>query len=214
MGSWGNIEMHPQSWHSLQQASQLWMEGTKNSYGHGRDLLSFIRHWWLLGVPEKGVNNAFDYPLGLTYLLLIGPFLFFLVKDILQRKFPSLSVLVAVIWGLWWFTAQQSRFLFLPLLIIFIVTIARLEKISRGLFPCILISLLLEVLSLWGAHKSDMGRWGVDDLRGQDKRLLELDHRYQGHFLSDYIDWPSHDIAYAQFPVMVHKENLPHTISF
>jgi hypothetical protein len=211
---WGNIEIHPSSWHSLQQASQLWMEGTKNSYGHGRDLSSFIKHWWLLGIPEKGVNNAFDYPLGLTYLLLIGPFLFFLIKDILQRKFSPLGILAAVIWVLWWFTAQQSRFLYVPLLIIFIVTIPRLGKISRVFFACLLISLSLEALSLWGAHKGDVRRWGLDDLRAQDKRLMELNHRYHEHSLSDYIDWPSHDVAYAQFPVMVRKENLPHTILF
>jgi hypothetical protein len=214
MGTWGKIQNHPQSWHSLQQASQLWMEGTKNNYGHGRDLLSFIKHWWLLAVPEKGVNNAFDYPLGLTYLLMIGPFLFFLVKDISRRRFSPLSVLAAVIWLLWWFTAQQSRFLYVPLLIVFMVTIVRLEKISRGLFLCLLISLFLEALSLWGAHKADMGRWGVDVLRGQDKKLLELNHRYLENSLSNYMDWPSHDVAYAQFPVMVHKENLPHTILF
>jgi len=212
MGTWGNIQIHPLSWHSLQQASQLWMGS--NSYGHGQGLLSFIKHWWLLAVPEKGVNNTFDYPLGLTYLLMIGPFLFFLVKDILRRKFPLLSVLAAVIWGLWWFTAQQSRFLYVPLLIVFIVTLSRLEKVSRGLFLCLLISLFLEALSLWGAHKSDMGKWGVDVLRTQDKQLLELNLRYREHFLSNYIDWPSHDAAYAQFPVMVHKENLPHTIFF
>ncbi len=200
--------------HSLQQASQLWMEGTKNSYGHGRDLLSFVKHWWLLGVPQKGVNNSFDYPLGLPYLLLIGPFLFFLIKDIVQRKFSPLSVLAAIIWALWWFTAQQSRFLYVPLLIIFMVTIARLGRISRGLFLGLLISLCLEAISLWGAHKSDMGRWGVDVLRIQDKQLLELNHRYLEHSLPNYIDWPSHDVAYAQFPVMVHKENLPHTILF
>ena len=214
MGTWAQIKTHPQSWHSLQQASQLWMEGVKNGYGHGRGLLAFLKHWWLLAVPEKGVNNAFDYPLGLAYLLLIGPFLFFLIKDILRRKICPLSVLVAVIWVLWWFTAQQSRFLYLPLLIVFMVTIARLEKISKMLFLCLLVSLLLEALSLWGAHKGDMRRWGVDVLRSQDKKLLDINHRYLDGSLSNYVDWTSHDAAYAQFPVMIHKENLPHTILF
>jgi hypothetical protein len=214
MGTWGKIQIHPQAWHSLQQASQLWMEGTKNSYGHGRGLLSFIKHWWLLALPEKGVNNAFDYPLGLTYLLMIGPFLFFLAKDILNRKFSPLSILATIIWLLWWFTAQQSRFLYVPLMIIFLVTIARLEKISRILFLCILISLLFEALSLWGAHRGDINRWGVEDLRAQDRQLLKLDQRYLENSLSNSIDRPTHDVAYAQFPVMVHKENLPHTILF
>jgi hypothetical protein len=203
----------PQASQGLHKASQLWM-GSKNTYGHGKDLGSFIKHWWLLAVPENGVNNSFDYPLGLTYLLMIGPFLYFLIKDILRRRFCPLSILVGVIWMLWWFGPQQTRFLYLPLLIIFIVTIARLEKISRGLFLGVLISLFFELISLWGAHKGDMARWGVNDLRVQDQQLLEINHRYIDHSLSNDIVWPSHDVAYAQFPVVVHKENLPHTILF
>jgi hypothetical protein len=214
MGTGAQINIHPQAWHSLQQASQLWMEGTRNSYGYGRGLVSFIKHWWLLGVPQKGVNNAFDYPLGLTYLLLIGPFLFFLIKDISRRQFSPLSILAAVIWGLWWFGPQQSRFLYLPLMLVFMVTIARLEKVPKGLYLCLLISLFLEAISLWGAHKSDMARWGVDDLRPQDKQILELNRYYFAHSQTNYIDLTSHDVAYAQFPVVVHKENLPHTILF
>jgi len=214
MGTGAQIEKHPQAWQSLGKASQYWMLYTKNSYGHGRDLLSFIKHWWLLAVPEKGVNNAFDYPLGLTYLLMIGPFLFFLITDILRRRYCPLSVLAVVAWGLWWFTTQQSRFLYLPLLIIFMVTLSRLEKISRVLLLCLLVSLSLEAVSLWGAHRNDINRWGVDVLRTQDKQLLELNNRYLGHSLSCYVDWPFHDVAYAQFPVMVHKESLPHTILY
>jgi len=208
------IKTHPQAWGSLQEASHIWMEGTKNNYGHGRAWLSFIKYWWLLAVPEKGVNNAFDYPLGLTYLLFIGPFFFFLAKDGLQRKFSPLGVLAALGWILWWFTSQQSRFLYVPLLLVFIVTISRLEKISRVLFLCLLISLGLEAISLWDAHRGDVGKWGINDLRGQDKPLVELNQRYLQHPSSDYVDWPSHDVAYAQFPVVVHKESLPHTILF
>lgn len=214
LGNLAQIKAHPQAWDSLQQASRSWMEGTKNNYGHGRGLIAFIKHWWLLSVPEKGVNNAFDYPLGLTYLLMVGPFLFFLTKDILQRKFSPLSVLAAVIWGLWWFTAQQSRFLYVPLLVIYIITIARLKRIPRTLFLCLLMSLFLEAISLWGAHKVDIRRWGVNDLRGEDTRIVEINRRYLAHSLDCFIDWPSHDVAYAQFPVLVRKENLPHTIFF
>jgi len=210
----GEIKTHPKAWQSLLSASQAWMVASKNSHGHGRDFISFIKHWWLLAVPEKDVNNAFDYPLGLTYLLLIGPFLFFLIKDIRLGKFSPLSVLAVIIWGLWWFGPQESRFLYLPLLIIFIVSIARLEKIPRVFFICLLISLFLQAISLWGAHKTDVGRWGTDVLRDQDKKLLELNEHYLAHALSNYIDWPTHDVAYAQFPVVVRKESLPHTILF
>ena len=205
------IKNHPSSWESLQQAVHVWMN-LGNSYGHGKGLVSFIKHWWMLGVPEKSVNNAFDYPLGLTYLLMIGPFLWYLIKDILRRQFSPLSFLSVIIWVLWWFTAQQSRFLYLPLLIIFIVVIARFEKISKAFFVCLLISLFLQAVSLWGAHKGDINKWGIDVLRSQDKQLLQLNRRYFEHSLSNFIDWPSHDVAYAQFPVMVHHENLPHTM--
>lgn len=207
------ILSHPQNWHGLQQASQIWM-GPTIHHGHGRDLWSFIKHWWLLSVPENGVNNAFDYPLGLTYLLMIGPFLFFLVRDCIRREFSPWSVLAAVMWGLWWFSTQESRYLFIPLLIIFMVTIARLGKASKGLLLCLLVSLLFNAFSLWGAHKGDIKKWGVNALRNQDKQLVELNKRYLKDALSSYVDWPSHDVAYAQFPVMVRKEELPHTINF
>ena len=214
IGNSAQIQSHPSSWHSLQQASWLWMEGTKNGYGHGRNWIAFIKHWWLLGVPQEGVNNSFDYPLGLTYLLMIGPFLFFLIKDIYCRKFCPLSILAAIIWLLWWFTSQQSRFLYLPLMIIFMMTIVRLEKLSKMLILCVLISLLFETISLWDVHHNELGKWGLDVLRVKDKHLVELNQRYLDHSLLAYIDRPDHDVAYAQFPVVVRKESLPHTISF
>jgi hypothetical protein len=206
------IKNDPIAWQSLERADQAWMS-IKNNYGHGKGFLPFIRHWWLIAVPEKGVNNAFDYPLGLTYLLLIGPFLFFLFQDISQRKFSALGVLVAVVWMLWWFSTQQTRFLYIPLLLIFMVTITRLESLPKGLGAGILISLLLQTFSLWDAHKMDLRRWGVDVLRGEDKQLVELSGRYIKEGSSQPIEWTSHDVAYAQFPVMVRQENLPYTLA-
>ena len=44
----------------------------KDAYGHGRSFLAFIKHFWLIAVPESGVNNAFDYPVGLIYLLVLA----------------------------------------------------------------------------------------------------------------------------------------------
>ncbi len=214
MGTNPQIMAHPQIWDGLQKASHLWMVNNKNSYGHGRGLIAFLKHWWLLAVPENGVNNAFDYPLGLTYLLLIGPFVFFLIKDIRRQQCCPLSLLAVIAWMLWWFTDQQSRFLYLPLMVIFVVTIARLDKIPKGIFLGILIGLILEIISLWGAHRADFTKWDVNDLRPEDQQLLGLNHRYLDGHLSGYLDWPTHDVAFAQFPVMVHKENLPHTILF
>jgi hypothetical protein len=207
------IKAHPQAWQSLRKAS-IWIQATKNGYGHGRDIWSFIKHLWLVAVPEKGVNNSFDYPLGLTYLLLMGPFLFYLIKDISGRKFPSLSVLAAVIWMLWWFGPQQTRFLYVPLFIIFMVTISRLENIPKPLILCLLISLFIESVSVWGAHKADIGRWGIEVLRSQDRQLVDKSKAYIQQKAAGYVDWPVHDVAYAQFPVRVTKEALPRTNAF
>lgn len=213
MGEADLSKTYPETWVSLQKASQIWMSSTKDGYGHGRDLMAWVWHWWLLAVPEHGVNNSFDYPLGLTYLLFIGPFIFSTFNKIVHRKFSPLSILVLIIWILWWFSSQQSRFLYLPLTIIFILTIARLERIPASLWAGILISLIFQMISLWGAHKSDLGRWGRDVLRVEDQRLVELNQKHEKTGDS-FIDWPTHDVAYAQFPVMVHKEFLPHTIKF
>ena len=214
MGTGSLIQSHPKAWESLQHASQTWMIASKDSYGHGRGMVAFIRHWWLVAVPEKGVNNAFDYPLGLTYLLLIGPFFINLIRDTQRRLFSPLSVFAVMIWGLWWFGPQQTRFLYIPVILIFIVTIARLERVSRVLLACIAVSLMLEAVSLWGAHKADLKRWGRDDLRTADQQLVMLSNRYISHALTSYVDWPTHDVAYAQFPVMVHQESLPHTVQY
>jgi len=44
----------------------------KDAYGLKRSLPGFVKHFWLVAVPEQGVNNRFDYPLGLIYLLCLG----------------------------------------------------------------------------------------------------------------------------------------------
>ena len=60
-------------WRSLQQASNIWTnEEARGQYGPWPLVLAFVKHFWLIAVPEKGVNNAFDYPVGLPYLLVVG----------------------------------------------------------------------------------------------------------------------------------------------
>ncbi len=212
-GAGGEIKNHPQTWASLQSAAHL-IVACKNDYGHGRGAAAFIKHFWLLAVPEKGVNNAYDYPLGLTYLLMIGPFLFYFIQDISKRRFSALGFLAVLGWILWWFTSQQSRFLYLPLLIIFMVTVARLDKLSKWFLICLVLALGLEAGSLWGAHKADFKRGNPDVLRREDRQLWDLSRVYLQHGSTGYVEWPSSDVAYAQFPVMVHHEQLPHTIEY
>ncbi|PIW64371.1 MAG: hypothetical protein COW13_00915, partial [Candidatus Omnitrophica bacterium CG12_big_fil_rev_8_21_14_0_65_50_5] len=62
-------------WRSLLRNAEYMVHDVKDDYGHGRSPVDFLKHFWLIAVPEKDVNNAFDYPLGLVYLLVLGLFL-------------------------------------------------------------------------------------------------------------------------------------------
>ncbi|MBF0489607.1 MAG: hypothetical protein HQL15_03180 [Candidatus Omnitrophica bacterium] len=214
LGNKAAIQSNPQAWMSLQKASFIWMHGVKDNYGHGRGIIAFIKHWWLLAVPEKGVNNSFDYPMGLSYLLFIGPFLFYLVRDFMGRKVSVGSWVVIFLWMLWWLSTQQARFLYIPILMVFLLVSVRLAKPSRSLLIGLMVALLMQVVSLLGAHRKDIFHPSWDVLREQDRRLVEMSRAYQRDSKKGYIDCPSHEVAYAQFPVRVIKENLPHTILF
>ena len=63
---------------SLDSASKSLLK-TKDAYGHGRSLGDFLKHFWLIAVPEDGVNNKYDYPVGLMYLIFLGPFFYMLL---------------------------------------------------------------------------------------------------------------------------------------
>jgi len=194
---------------SIPQSSERWAElelkstqllATKDQYGSGRNILEFVRHFWLVAVPEKGVNNRYDYPLGLMYLLFLGPFLFYFFSSLRQKILPLLSLWVVVSWGIWWFSSQQTRFLFIPLILIYLVVVLSIRAPSRVLLGVMLGAILLVSASVYRANKQDMGRWGEEVLRARDKELVILGKSNQpagGIKLSFY------DVAYATFPVEV-----------
>ena len=214
MGTVAKIHNNPLAWDSLQQASDFWINRVKNSYGHGRDFIALLKQWWLLAVPEKNVNNTFDYPLGLPYLLFIIPFIVGFVKDFLVKKIYFLNLFSITMWVMWWFSTQQARFLYIPLLIVFMVSITRYVRISKILLFCLIIALSLEIISLWGSHKRDLFRSSQEVLRPEDKQLIKISQSYLNNHLNGYMEYWKHDVAYAQFPVRVTKEQLPHTIKF
>ena len=85
---------------SLKGAAKVHMT-TKDQYGHGRSLPDFIKHFWLVAVPEKGVNNTFDYPLGLMFLVFLGPFVVSTIQAIRLRVIPLLPFLAMIFWLSW-----------------------------------------------------------------------------------------------------------------
>jgi hypothetical protein len=157
----------------LQKKACAW-KLTKDSYGHGRSLGALLRHFWLVAVPETGVNNAFDYPLGLTYLLFLGPFMALLARSFRLRKVPVLGVFCVVYWLLWWMGSQQARFFLVPLVGMFVTVAAGIGKPSRVLLSCLVLALTFTAISVFRAHQPDFGKSAYQVLRDKDKELLVM----------------------------------------
>lgn len=201
------VKYAPDHWHLiLQRAADCLSE--KDRYGHGRSIIAFIKHFWLIAVPEKRVNNAFDYPVGLIYLLFLAPFFGHAISSLKSRKLPLLSLMVMIWWMTWWFGSQQSRFLLVPICLMIILTISFLSKISRVLIILVIMALGLEVVSLTNAHRHDWGKPFSEVLRDQDKKLLELQHPAGAEV---ELNFP--DAAFASFPVTVRRSDSVYVIS-
>ncbi|MCX5704258.1 MAG: hypothetical protein NT066_07205, partial [Candidatus Omnitrophica bacterium] len=197
---------------SIPQSTERWAElklkaanllASRDQYGSGRNLFEFGRHLWLIAVPEEGVNNRYDYPLGLMYLLFLGPFLFYLFSSLRKKVLPLISLWVVISWVVWWMGVQQTRFLFVPLILMYLTVVLSIKMPSRVLLMIMLASILLVVSSVYRAHKSDFGLWGEAVLRKKDLALIriEKDNRL--------VSLPFYDVAYAPFIVDVVDSSDP-----
>ena len=101
---------------------------TRDKYGNGRSPRAFFTHLWRVAIPTKGVNNEFDYPLGLPWLLFIV-----LVGFTFTSGLPRSPLLWAslLLWALWWMNAQQSRWLYPTLALGFLGTLNLQRKRSE-----------------------------------------------------------------------------------
>ena len=146
----------------------------KDQYGHGRSFWAFLKHFWLISVPEKGVNNSYDYPLGLPYLLCLGPFIFSFVEGLRKKKFFAAHFFVVLSWIAWWIGTHQTRFLFVPLLMMFIIVFSQ-ERFNRKIVWISLgLSLFLVFISAYRAHKNDWFKNPYEVLREKDVELVEM----------------------------------------
>ncbi len=202
-GVWGgNYSQNPGLWNSILRSSGLHMS-TGNAYGSGRSLMDFIRHFWILAVPESGVNNRFDYPLGLPYLLFVGPFFYFFIYSFRSKRAPILALFVIFYWLSWWFGSQQSRFLYIPLVMIFILVSSKLEAFSKIILFCLLLAFLFNCISMFRAHYRDFILPAKEVMREKDKALLEMNKQYHKDKRRDVVSLDYRDVAYAAFPVKV-----------
>jgi hypothetical protein len=79
------IRRNPHDWDIFMAATREHL-AMRDAYGYGRAAGAFFKHLWLIAVPEGGVNNTYDYPVGLVYLICLGPLHFVTVRDFLQRR--------------------------------------------------------------------------------------------------------------------------------
>jgi hypothetical protein len=209
-----HIDKASTAWQSLTNASQKWVTEIKDSYGYGRSPLIFLKHFWLIAVPDEGVNNKYDYPLGLVYLLLVGPFVGLFINALKTKRLPIIPIFIVIYWLFWWMGSQQSRLLYIPVLLMLIVTFSELKVHSKALMTAFMIALIFNALSIFRAHRHDFGQSHIEVLREKDVGLLEMNKEYLRRKGRGMIDLDYHDAAFAQFPVRVVKERLPHTLAF
>ena len=203
------INNDSKAWQALIRASESHLEA-KDMYGSGRGPVAFIKHFWLLAVPDKDVNNPFDYPMGLPYLLLMGPFLFLFYSGLKRKELSITGLFIIIYWFLWWLGSQHTRFLYIPLILMFVLVLSRL-KASQVLTGALLVALAFNALSITRAYKWDLTRsfQGVSVLREKDKEILEMNEQYLSQGRTDVVPLEYHDAAFARFPVVVTKEKLP-----
>lgn len=202
------------AWSSLVAASDYWLHVTRNGYGYGRSVMDFINHFWLIAIPSHGVNNEFDYPLGLSYLIALGPFIILMWKSLKERRIVLLPWLVIIFWVSWFAGSQQSRWLYVPILLMFLTVSVKTLKPSKILLSVLTLALILNLISLSRAHVSDFMKSRQMVLRDKDKALVDLSVRYIQNSRVGYVQIDNPEVTYAQFPVVIREESLPNVVAF
>ncbi len=139
----------------LESAKQL--AGIRDAYGEGRTLIGFLKHLFLLAIPTEGVNNRYDYPLGLPWLIWITLLIFSIPNWIKQRKISFYFFLAIGFWVVWWIGSQQSRWLY-PVLALGWLSTMDLQQKTYFKFLCgaLLLSASLSLGSQIRALKSEL----------------------------------------------------------
>lgn len=208
-----NIDTTSSHWQSILEASDFLLGPGKDGYGHGRSFIAFLRHLWLIAVPEDQVNNAYDYPVGLVYLLFLGPFLYQLGASLKKKELAIIPWLIAGYWTTWWFGSQQTRFLYIPLVLMFISVIVWMQAPSKILMAMLLLALSFNTISMVRAHKDDWGLSPQEVLRKKDLALVLLSQAYIKEARTDFVWLDEYELAYAQFPVIATKKKVPFTLT-
>lgn len=141
----------PPEHESAVRASAQALLRAKDDYGHGRGPVAFVRHLWEVSVPTRGVNNDFDYPLGLPWLLFILGAATLLLQGRRALGDPFLAAALTF-WALWWMGSQQSRWLYAVLAFGFIGLLPFLNQVRSSVWAfAVSLSLALSLASSYRA---------------------------------------------------------------
>ena len=132
------------------RASSMRVTNAAASYGVGYGLKGLLTHLWRVAVPAFGsVNNEYDYPLGLAWPLML---LFSVVTIFYWRKPRNVSpeqIMAFALWIFWWFTSQQSRWLYPVMALGLLATISTQKRVNqRLLLGSLIFSAMFSALSL------------------------------------------------------------------
>jgi len=117
---------------------------TRDRYGKGRGFSAFGMHLLYVGVPTFGVNNEYDYPVGLPWYLLIILLFFSVLRGSWNNPLFFLSI---GFWVLWWMSSHQSRWLYPFLVFGFLATIKEQMLAKKALAICLVFSFSFSLIS-------------------------------------------------------------------
>lgn len=135
--------------------------GIRNAYGFGRGPLAFAIHLWRISVPNAklGVNNEYDYPLGLVWLFWLV-FAFYALRDFYRTRHMHPYIFAAFLfWLTWWLGSHQARWLYPVLALGWLGSIEIQKKIHpQVLLLALVLSSCLTLVSTWRAFGPDFSR--------------------------------------------------------
>jgi len=104
------------------------------------------------------VNNVYDYPLGLTWVLLLVLLAASAPVWVKAKRIPPELMLAAVLWLLWWVTSQQSRWLYPFIAFGLLATVQLQLRANHRLLLAVLAgAACISLLSQARAISTDMG---------------------------------------------------------
>jgi hypothetical protein len=183
---------------SISATQQL---ATRAMFGQARSLIGLLTSWWWIAVPEKGVNNRFDYPLGLPWLIFLAPFAITVIYTLWRRRLSLVAFLAVCFLLSWWLGSQETRYLYLPL-ILMIVTVLTETSLSKSaiLLAALTVALSLNFVSMYRSNRASFGKPVLSILRPADRDLV-LMSQHLGPTSPEGMDVSQSEVTYAEFPV-------------